>query len=259
MLFINSRPTDRAEKLSHALRMAQVEVVELALLELLKRPYSNELAHLYQQLPMAQIVVVVSPTAVRLGMDYLKQSSISLNELNQLQWIAVGDATAQALADYGITAEVPLVETSEGMLQLPILNYLKNGTKIAFWRGEGGRLFMMEQLKQQNMQILNFILYERRCPLLTQQNFPQFISKLAPYSSYIMLISSEASWLNWLDLMQDQEQLLSKAHYFVLGERLYQVVSDYKKNHLACFNVSPLSDLKADSILQQIAVVQGTT
>ena len=50
----------------------------------------------------------------------------------QIQWIAVGETTAQALATYGISAEVPLVETSEGMLQLPMLKSMNAGTCIAF-------------------------------------------------------------------------------------------------------------------------------
>lgn len=259
MLFINTRPQDRAEKLSRALSMAQVNVLNLPLLELTPRPWSEMLSTLYQQLPTAQVIVVVSPTAVKMGMAYLEQASLSLAALQHIHWIAVGETTAQALADYGITAEVPQVETSEGMLQLPALKTIPSGTCIAFWRGEGGRLFMMDQLLQQGIKILNFVLYERRCPLHTQQNFPQILSMLAQEPQYAMVVSSEASWLNWLQLMQQQEQLIAKGHYLVLGERLYQVVSDYKKNQNACFNVTRLPDLKIDSILQQIMVVQGKT
>lgn len=259
MLFINTRPQDRAEKLSHTLRMAQVPVLDLPLLELVARPWSAALFELYQQLLAAQVIVVVSPTAVQVGMDYLKQASITLDELRHIQWIAVGETTAQALASYGIVAEVPLVETSEGMLQLPMLKSMNAGTCIAFWRGEGGRPFMMDQLKQQGMHILNFILYERHCPLLTQQNLPDALSLLEQEQQYAMVVSSEASWLNWIKLMQGQDAIIAKGHYFVLGERLYQVVSDYKKNQLACFNITRLPDLKTDSILQQIVVVQGNT
>ena len=259
MLFINTRPQDRAENLSHALRMAQIEVLDLPLLELVAQPWSDSLSELYQRLPSTQVIVVVSPTAVEIGMDYLTKASLSLEAIQHIQWIAVGETTAQALAQSGITAEVPLVETSEGMLQLPMLKSMKAGTCIAFWRGEGGRPFMMDQLKQQGMHILNFILYERHCPLLTQQNLPDALSLLEQEQQYAMVVSSEASWLNWIKLMQGQDTIIAKGHYFVLGERLYQVVSDYKKNQFACFNITRLSDLKTDSILQQIVVVQGNT
>lgn len=259
MLFINTRPQDRAEKLSHALRMAQIEVLDLPLLQLLPRPWSADLSELYQQLPAAQVIVVVSPTAVQIGMDYLKQSCITLDQLQHVQWIAVGDRTAQALAQYGISAEVPKVETSEGMLQLPVLQTLNSGQCLAFWRGEGGRLFMMDQLKQQGVRILNFVLYERHCPVFTQCKLANILSLLEKQAQYAMVVSSEAGWLNWIQLMQDQKQLIAKGHYLVLGERLYQVVSNYKKNHATCFNITRLPDLKTDSILQKLVVVQGNT
>ena len=259
MLFINTRPQDRAEKLSHALRMAQIEVLDLPLLQLLPRPWSADLSELYRQLPAVQVIVVVSPTAVQIGMDYLKQSCITLDQLQHVQWIAVGDCTAQALAQYGISAEVPKVETSEGMLQLPVLRTLNSGQCLAFWRGEGGRLFMMDQLKQQGVRILNFVLYERHCPVFTQCKLANILSLLEKQAQYAMVVSSEASWLNWIQLMQDQKQLIAKGHYLVLGERLYQVVSNYKKNQATCFNITRLPDLKTDSILQKLVVVQGNT
>ena len=259
MLFINTRPQDRAEDLSHALRMAHIEVLDLPLLELTAQPWSQSLAQLYEQLPAAQVIVVVSPTAVSIGMDYLKKASIGLNQLQQLQWIAVGEKTAQALAQYDITAVVPRIETSEGMLQLPILHSLQAGTCIAFWRGEGGRAFMMEQLKQQGVNVLNMVLYKRHCPAATQQNFPQILAILKQQKQYLMVISSEASWINWLHLMLGQSHLISHGYYWVLGERLYQLLLEYRKKHHLCFNIARLTDLKTDSILQKIAVVQGNT
>ena len=103
MLFINTRPQDRAENLSHALRMAQIEVLDLPLLELVAQPWSDSLSELYQRLPSTQVIVVVSPTAVEIGMDYLTKASLSLEAIRHIQWIAVGETTAQALAQYGIT------------------------------------------------------------------------------------------------------------------------------------------------------------
>jgi uroporphyrinogen-III synthase len=61
---------------------------------------------------------VVSPTAVDVGMQYLAQSGLKIDDLKHIQWIAVGQATANRLHEYGLK-HVPDVETSEGML-----NYL---------------------------------------------------------------------------------------------------------------------------------------
>ncbi|MDW7640755.1 uroporphyrinogen-III synthase, partial [Klebsiella pneumoniae] len=76
---------------------------------------------------------------------------LNLDDLKHIQWIAVGQATANRLHDYGIEAHVPEVETSEGMLNLPLLHHMQKSGSVAFWRGEGGRQFMMETLQQQGI------------------------------------------------------------------------------------------------------------
>ena len=121
MLFINTRPEDRASTLTQALQEVGYQVETLPLLELVAEPFLESLQQLYQQLEQVQVIVVVSPTAVEVGMRYLQQAGISLDQLKHVQWIAVGQATAQALAKLSVVSHVPEVESSEGMLDLPIL------------------------------------------------------------------------------------------------------------------------------------------
>ncbi|WP_201306648.1 uroporphyrinogen-III synthase, partial [Escherichia coli] len=118
------------------------------------------------------------PTAVDVGMQYLTQSGLKIDELKHIQWIVVGQATANRLHDYGIEAHVPEVETSEGMLNLPLLHRMQKSGSVAFWRGEGGRQFMMETLQQQGIQILNFVLYRRQCPQASSSTFNHLKHKL---------------------------------------------------------------------------------
>ena len=103
MLFINTRPVDRAASLTMALEQRAVEVYALPLLELLPRAWDHDLARLYQQLAHTQVIVVVSPSAVQFGMAHLLQSGLTVSDLQHIQWIAVGQKTAQALAEYGWT------------------------------------------------------------------------------------------------------------------------------------------------------------
>ena len=106
MLFINTRPQDRASTLTEALVDAGYQVATLPLLELKAEPFSFELQQLYQQLEQTQVIVVVSPTAVEVGMRYLQQANIDLVQLTHIQWIAVGQATAQALAKFKIESDL---------------------------------------------------------------------------------------------------------------------------------------------------------
>lgn len=250
MLFINTRPNTRATELSLNIQQAGFPVLDLPLLVLEPCAWSSELQDLYQQLPRVTCIVVVSPSAVEFGMQGLKQSGVSLQALSKVQWVAVGEKTAQALAQYGISSYVPKVETSEGMLQIPLLQDLTPSACVAFWRGQGGRQFMMETLQQQGISVLNFILYQRHCPAQTIQNFDQVVVQLQQHQHYSVLISSEASWLNWLELMRADMGLLARGHFMVLGERLYQLLLNTQRQQHLSFHLYQLSDLNTVTILQ---------
>lgn len=257
MLFINTRPTDRAQTLTQCLTQAGVAVVELPLLVLSARPFSPELQTLYQRLCDTDVIVVVSPTAVEIGMQYLQQSGLHLAQLEHIEWIAVGQTTAQALKKYQIESLVPAVETSEGMLGLSIFENRENLKKIAFWRGEGGRQFMMQHCQSRQIEVLNFVLYERHLPATTLEKYTAMLLILSDFSvPYVVCISSEASWLNWLDLNVSNLNLVQQCHYLVLGERLYQILQEHKRKAGMCFNISILDNLKASTVLQQIQQLQ---
>lgn len=258
MLFINTRPIDRAQTLTQCLSQAGVEVVNLPLLELTARPYNFELESLYLQLIDTQIIVVVSPTAVEIGMQYLQKVGLSLQQLEHIQWVAVGRKTAQTLNLWGVESHIPEVETSEGMLSLPIFNTHQNLKQVAFWRGEGGRQFMMQQCQDRHIHVLNFVLYERHRPKQTPQLFANFIDCVEQPKPYWNCISSEASWRNWLDLTQAHTSIIHDCHYLVLGERLYQLVQHDKKILQSCFNITQISDLEPETILQNIMQLPRT-
>lgn len=257
MLLINTRPSERAASLTQQLQAAQISVLELPLLELHAQPYSDELLRLYRQLDQAKIIVVVSPTAAQIGMQYLQQAEIILSRLADVQWVAVGKATEQALAGYGIQSHVPELETSEGMLQLPVLRQLSAGSAVAFWRGEGGRQFMMDHLRANNIKILNFILYRRQCPASTAMILAENLALLEAQQRFAVLISSEASWLNWLTLMQDNSDLMHQARYLVLGPRLATLLGEYQQQHQAGFEFVQIDDLEANTILQKMRLILG--
>jgi len=246
MLFLNTRPADRAAGLTQALQAAQVEVLELPLLELAPAPWSEALAQLYAQLDTVQAIVAVSPSAVHYGMAGLQRSGLPLHALAQVQWIAVGEATAQALQSYGVSSHVPEVETSEGMLDLPALHRLS------------ARQFMMDSLRAKGMRILNFVLYRRQCPAQAAQILAANLARLQREPRYCMLISSEASWLNWLALTADHPELLNHAHILALGGRLSGLLDGCRQARQLTFSSIQLNDLRLESILQQIAPVQGT-
>lgn len=261
MLFINTRPQDRASALSQALVQSSVpvSVLELPLLVLQPVEWSILLEQQFQQMPTVDVIVVVSPTAVELGMRALERVGIKLESLKStLKWIAVGTATAACLQKYGVESEVPLVETSEGMLSLPSLATLPSASRVAFWRGLGGREFMMNHLQQLGMHVLNCVLYERCCPPKTISDFKKQKNLINTQRKYSILISSEASWLNWLALLDPQHDF-SVGYYLVLGERLESVLNNYRKQHQLDFKIIQISDLKPVTIENVLARLQESS
>lgn len=254
MIFINTRPASRADDLTKALNDAGYQVESLPLLELVPQPFSNELQQLYQQLSETQIIVVVSPTAVEIGIRYLQRAGLPLQQLKHIQWIAVGNATAQALAKFNIESHVPEVESSEGMLELSILQQQDHLKKIAFWRGLGGRQFMMQQLQQQGVSLLNFVLYRRQCPENSVVHFPKIIAKLKDRQSVVVLISSEASWNYWQQLCHSSATQVEWI-YMVLGSRLAHLVQ--ATSSAATNNIIQLDSLSAVEIIQRMCAWQG--
>jgi uroporphyrinogen-III synthase len=256
MLFINTRPEDRAVNLTQALLEVGHQVINLPLLELVAEPFSLNLRELYQQLEQVQVIVVVSPTAVDVGMQYLQQQKISLDQLKHVQWIAVGQATAQALAKFNVDSHIPEVENSEGMLDLPILNQHVHLDKVAFWRGLGGRQFMMQRLQQQGVEILNFVLYRRQCPIQSVTLFPKILKKIMLSQPVMVLISSEASWNNWQQLC-GQNNIDAQWVYLALGERLAQLLKNARLQTHQEINIIQLDNLSTSEIIQRIGAWQG--
>lgn len=243
----------RAKELTHCLTQAGVSVFELPLLALQPRPYTQDLKQQFQQLEHVQAIVVVSPTAVEIGMQYLQQSQLGLSALSQVEWIAVGQKTADVLAQYGVEASVPEVETSEGMLALPLFSQRYDLKKIAFWRGLGGRQFMMQQCQQRGLEVLNILLYQRHCPDEAQVQLRELLQQHAFHPQpYVICISSEASWNYWCQLCEQHLVFLQHGHYFVLGERLHHILQKFTLEKGICFNITQLDSLDELTVLNTL-------
>ena len=67
-----------------------------------------------------------------------------------------------------------------------------------------------------------------------------------------MCISSEASWKNWLKLCEQHLDILRHFHILVLGGRLYQLLTDDKKNLNIDFKMTRVDDLDPSLILRTI-------
>jgi len=110
-----------------------------------------------QRLDRFDIAIFVSSHAVRFAFESIDDRAISRVAI---EWIAVGGATAAALARHGIVALVPAAESSEGILALSQLSDVV-GKHILLCAGEGGRTTIAEALVARGADVQTVALYRR--------------------------------------------------------------------------------------------------
>ncbi|WP_341707710.1 uroporphyrinogen-III synthase [Halopseudomonas sp.] len=110
-------------------------------------------------------VVVVSPTAARLGLErldrYWPQPPVGID------WLAVGAGTAQVLRDYGLPAQCPEQgQDSEALLAMPLWqeHFARPDLRVLIWRGEDGREHLADQIRAVGGTVDYLPLYARRAP-----------------------------------------------------------------------------------------------
>jgi uroporphyrinogen-III synthase len=120
-------------------------------------------------------VIFVSQNAVQHGFnwlhDYWPQLPIGIN------YFAVGDKTAQALSQEGVSSQVAAGQTSEALLALPALTDVW-GQKILICRGRGGLPKLGETLHQRGALVRYLELYERLMPADAEQQLKQTLPSL---------------------------------------------------------------------------------
>ena len=137
--------------------LSPVEIeADAAGLELLSERYAR-----------ADAVFWVSPTAIETAVPYLNLSDgIKIH-------IAVGQGSRRALERYlGRTVIAPHDgNDSEAVLRLSVWDSLREGGRVLFVRGHGGRDFLMRRLREKGLQTELDEVYFRRDNHLNFQNF----------------------------------------------------------------------------------------
>lgn len=122
---------------------------------------------LSEQYARADAVFWVSPTAIETAVPYLNLSDgIKIH-------IAVGQGSRRTLERYlGRTVIAPDDgNDSEAVLRLPVWDGLREGGRVLFVRGHGGRDFLMRRLREKGLQTELAEVYFRRHNPLNFQNF----------------------------------------------------------------------------------------
>lgn len=157
-----TRPRAAAEALAAPLQAEGARVFFLPALGIEPIATTPALESLVARIGEFDLAVFVSANAVEHGMQAVRGVGTWPRELEAA---AVGEATAEALRNSGVSRVISPVERhdSEGLLALPRLQAVK-GQKIVVFRGEGGREAIRETLAERGAHVEYAECYRRVKP-----------------------------------------------------------------------------------------------
>ncbi|ELM3720687.1 uroporphyrinogen-III synthase [Aeromonas hydrophila] len=189
------RPAAQAAELATLLRQHGHAPLCCPLLETVA---GSELHRLPELLPQADIVIAVSMHAVHFTHHFLLQTGQTWPNID---YFAVGQASADAFAEVGIQAFSPDDPRSEGLLALPSLQQV-NGKQVLILRGNGGRDLIARTLASRGALVHYCAAYERHYPALDGDTLTRHWQAAGLDS---LLVTSGELLQRLLELVPDQQ------------------------------------------------------
>ncbi|MEX5540410.1 uroporphyrinogen-III synthase [Pseudomonas poae] len=156
-----TRPAEESTALAASLAAAGIFSSSLPLLDIEPLPVTSEQQAVFRDLGRYCAIIVVSKPAARIALQQLQP------HWRQVPWFSVGAATAQVLADQGLTVHCPQTgDDSEALLALPALQaaVARLGARVLILRGEGGRELLAQCLRARGASVDYLELYRRFLP-----------------------------------------------------------------------------------------------
>lgn len=156
-----TRPAGQAASLLERIQALGGEVIPLPLLEIAPPATPVCPNALQRQGQAADLIVFISPTAVRMALQTLPRADWP----HSARLAAVGQGTARTLRSAGFSDVLVPSDgaDSEALLALPALGAVR-GQRILIVRGEGGRTLLADTLAARGAQVDHAVVY-RRLPL----------------------------------------------------------------------------------------------
>jgi len=207
-----TRPREQALGLTHSITELGGNAILFPLLEIAPAANTSELNALKQHLSTYDLLIFISPNAVKYGMAALATVP------NAVRVATVGQSSAQALRDLGISQVIAPTERfdSEALLALPALQNVV-GWKVAILRGNGGRELLGATLKARGALVDYVTCYERSKPELDADS----VLEASPQA--INVTSSEALGNLWQGLTQANQARFASLPLFVPHARIAEL------------------------------------
>jgi uroporphyrinogen-III synthase len=212
-----TRPREQAVQLSQDIIKLGGIPIQFPLLEITPLKDDQPLRELVARLHEFQLVIFISPNAVRYGMEAIQQTH-GLPE--NIQIAAIGLSSAQALRGYGISnVLVPQLRfDSEALLELAELQEM-HGKSVVIFRGDKGRELLGDTLKKRGAKVQYASCYHRSKPqhncadLLAAKPDALTVSSSEAMQSLTEIFSpADINRLKTLPLFVTHERIAAAAH-----------------------------------------------
>lgn len=211
-----TRPRHQAQNLSELVRLAGGRPVLFPVIEIAQVADPGGLPGKLKLLTQADLLIFVSQNAVTMCRQALDEYG---ETFPSVPVYAVGDSTAQALQDAGVSQiEAPSRQNnSEGLLNLCSLHNIKH-KNIVIIRGEGGRELLADGLRARGAQVTYFECYRRVKPLIGDS--PLQVAFRSDRTVFVTLTSVEAA-INLVELCSENYlPILLQTMLVVASERI---------------------------------------
>jgi len=216
-----TRPREQAAGLAQRIEQLGGKPVLFPLLEIASVGDAQGLRELAQHLSVYDLLVFISPNAVKYGMAALGAVPDSV------RIATIGQSSAQALRELGVAQVIAPIERfdSEALLALPELQNIP-GWRIAILRGDGGRELLGDTLKARGAQVEYIACYQRSKPDLDAGMV------LASRPDAITVTSSEALGHLWRMLGEQGRTGLAATPLFVPHARIAELARQQGWQHV---------------------------
>lgn len=211
-----TRPATQADGLCQLIEQSGGIAHRLPVLEIRPPRDPEPLRTVAGRLDSYDYAIFISANAVQRALDVL---------LTEHPWpgnvriAVIGRRSAQELEHYGLSADLcPESQfDSDGLLALPALQTV-NGQRFVIFRGDGGREYLAETLRQRGARVDYIGAYRRCCP---DSDTAAVIGQWRSGAINIVVVNSAESLRNLWDMLGEAGQaLLQQTPLLVVSERM---------------------------------------
>lgn len=219
-----TRPRAQAAKLCCLIAAQGGCPVVFPLLEITPAADAAPLQATISQLDHYALAVFISPNAVDFSLP-----SILANRSwpSGLQAVAIGQSSVTQLANYGVAPTIAPQERfdSEALLELPELQAERVvGKRIVIFRGNGGRAFLGDTLRERGAEVDYVTCYHRSAP----SDAAKLLALWQTHQLDGLTVSSSEGLRNLLALLDAQGcEHLSRTPVFVPHQRIAEVAEEF--------------------------------